>query len=65
MSPFMAVTAHWIYGKMVKTDTAEFISLTLRYELIGFVNVPDCHTGEHLAYAFLNVLDWLHITPQV
>lgn len=65
MSPFMAVTAHWMEGETMKTASTEFVALRLRSELIGFVNVPERHTGEHLAEAFLSVIDRLRITYKV
>ena len=65
LSPFMAVTAHWIAGKPMTTAMSEFVSLELRCELIGFINVPDRHTGEHLAFAFISVLDRVHIARKV
>lgn len=65
LSPFMAVTAHWIEGETIQTVSSEFVALRLRSELVGFVNVPVRHTGEHLAEAFLSVIDRLHITYKV
>lgn len=55
----MAITAHWIEAKQNPT------SLSLRADLIGFVNVPGRHTGEHLAFALLRTLDRIHITEKV
>lgn len=65
LAPFMAVTAHWI--EMVQVHTMEGVryKLTLRTDLIGFHHVPGRHTGEHLAQAFIVVLDQLNITAKV
>ena len=65
LSPFMAVTAHWIEGEAVTTSTPDFVKLCLRSELVGFVNVPSRHTGEHLAEAYLSVVDHLRIAYKV
>ena len=66
LSPFMAVTAHWIKATIVKqTPEGLQYSLHLRAELIGFHRVPGQHTGEHLAQAFLYILDRLLITSKV
>lgn len=61
----MAVTAHWIEGEATKTVSTEFLALRLRSELIGLINVPDRHTGEHLSEAFLTVIDRLRVTYKV
>lgn len=39
--------------------------LKLHAELIGFHCVPGCHDGEHLAHAFLYVLDHVSIALKV
>lgn len=65
LSPFAAYTAHWIEGKTVQTIHGPQLTLTLRADLIGFQRVPGRHTGEHLAQAFLVVVDRLGITHKV
>jgi len=65
LSPFMAVTAHWIETKMTQTSEGPQYELHLRAELIGFHRVPGHHDGEHLAQAFLFVLDRLDIASKV
>lgn len=65
MSPFMAVTAHWIESETVKTASSSFTSLKLRSELVGFVHVPVRHSGELLAEAFLYVMDRIKVTGKV
>lgn len=66
LSPFMAVTAHWIEVSVVKqTPDGPQYSLKLRAELIGFHRVPGRHDGEHLAQAFLYILDRISITSKV
>lgn len=61
----MAVTAHWIEAKETQTPDGPQYVLKLRAELIGFHQVPGRHTGEHLAHAFLYILDRLSITSKV
>ena len=61
----MAVTAHWIETKVKQTSQGPQYELKLRAELIGFHRVPGRHTREHLAYAFLYILDRLSITSKV
>ena len=34
-------------------------------DLIGFQRVPGHHTGKHLAFAFMHVLEHLEILPKV
>jgi hypothetical protein len=65
MSPFMAVTANWIGSNPDTPHSSNFVSLKLQSELIGFVNVPERHTGEHLAESFLYVLDRVQVTHKV
>jgi hypothetical protein len=65
LSPFMAVTAHWIESKTEDTPEGPKLKLTLRADLIGFQRVPGRHDGEHLAHAFLHVLDRLNIAKKV
>ena len=63
--PFMAVTAHWIETKSEQTTVGLQYSLTLRAALIRFMRVPGHHTGEHLAHAFINILDRVGIAEKV
>ena len=63
--PFMAVTAHWIETKVKQTPQGPQYELKLQAKLIGFHHVPGCHTGEHLAQAFLYILDCLSIVSKV
>ena len=65
LSPFMAVTAHWIETEIVQTARGPQYRLKLRAELIGFHRVPGSHTGEHLAQALLYILDRLGIASKV
>jgi hypothetical protein len=65
MSPFMAVTAHWIEGVEEETASGTKLNLRLRSDLIGFKNLPGRHTGEHMAHAFLHITDRLKITNKV
>lgn len=65
LTPFMAVTAHWIESSIQQTPDGPQHILKLRADLIGFRRVPGRHDGEHLAYAFLHVLDRLSITSKV
>lgn len=44
LSPFMAVTAHWIEAKPISTPNGPQFELTLRADLIGFHQVPGRHT---------------------
>ena len=65
LSPFMAVTAHWIEGKTENTINGPRRVLKLRSDLIGFLRVPGHHTGEHLAHALLHITDRVGITDKV
>jgi len=65
LSPFMAVTAHWIETIPVQTPQGLQHTLKLRADLIGFQRVPGHHTSEHLAFAFMHVLERLEILPKV
>ena len=65
LSPFMAVTAHWIEMKLKDTPAGPQYDLHLHANLIGFHWVPGNHNGEHLAQAFLYVLDRISITSKV
>jgi hypothetical protein len=63
--PFMGVTAHWIETKLERTAAGPQHSLKLQAALIGFIQVPGHHTGEHLAHAFLSILDRIGIMKKV
>ena len=65
LMPLMAATAHWIEVKLENTPQGPQRRLVLRCDLVGFVCVPTRHTGEHLAGAFLYILDRLDITEKV
>lgn len=65
LSPFMAVTAHWIEGIEEVTVNGPKLVLKLRCDLVGFQRVPGRHDGKHLAYAFLHITDRLDITRKV
>lgn len=65
LTPFMAVTAHWIESSTRQTPEGPQHILKLRADLIGFRRVPGRHDGEHLAHAFLHVLDQLSIASKV
>ena len=65
LTPFMAVTAHWIKTTTVQTPQGPQHILKLRSDLIGFQRCPGRHTGEHLAQAFLHVLERIKITSKV
>lgn len=65
LSPFMAVTTHWIEARLKETPEGPQYELKLRSELVGFHRVPGRHDGEHLAQAFLYVIDRLSITSKV
>jgi len=61
----MAITAHWIEMIEVRNAGSIDFALKLRADLIGFHRVPSCHTGEHLAAAFVHVLDRLNLARKV
>ena len=65
LRPFMGVTSHWIQATKIQTSAGVDYKLTLRSDLVGFYNVPGSHTSEHLAVAFLHVLDRIEITDKV
>lgn len=65
LSPFMAVTAHWIETKEVSTLDGPQLELKLRSDLIGFHRVPGHHDGEHLAQSFLYIIDRLSLAKKV
>ena len=61
----MAVTAHWIETTTIQTADGPQYILKLRADLIAFHHAPGRHSGEHLAEAFLQVLDRIGITSKV
>ena len=65
LSPFMAVTAHWIEAVPIQTLAGRQFKLNLRYDLFAFLSVPGRHTGDHLAGAFWHVLERLGIAKKV
>lgn len=65
LTPFMAVTAHWIDTKKIQTPEGLQHRLNLRADLIGFHRVPGHHTGIHLTHAFLEILDRIGIAHKV
>jgi hypothetical protein len=64
-TPFMAVTAHWIEATPQETSHGPQHILKLRADLIGFHRVPGQHDGEHLAHAFLHILDRVSVSGKV
>lgn len=62
---FLAITGHWIEAKLVQTETGTKRELVLRSALVGFVRLPGSHTGEHIAEAFVSVMDKLGILHKV
>ena len=62
---YMAVTVHWLQFVMEDTGNGPQPQLELRADLIGFHCVLTRHTGEHLAGAFLFILDCIKITHKV
>ncbi|KAF7328561.1 HAT family dimerization domain-containing protein [Mycena venus] len=63
--PFMAVTAHWLEATLIDTPAGPQYILTLRTDLIGFLRVPGHHDGEHLATAFLHIIDRIDIASRL
>jgi len=61
----MAVTAHWIETTVIHTADGPQYILKLHADLIAFHHVPGRHSGEHMAEAFLQVLDHIGITSKV
>lgn len=55
--PFMAVTAHWTDNHAKSMPHGTRYIITLQSRLIAFHRVPGRHTGEHLATAFLSILN--------
>lgn len=65
LRPFMAVTGHWIETTVVETPSGPRYALKLRSALIGFIHLPGHHDGEHLAHAFLHVIDRIRAANKV
>jgi len=65
LTPYMAVTAHWIEAKEVRTSSGLQRILELRADLVGFHRVPGHHSGAHLAHTFKFITDRLGITHKV
>lgn len=63
MTSFLAVTAHWI--EVFDETATGSKKICLQADLIGFYHIPGRHTGEHLAYCFLYILDQINITSKV
>jgi hypothetical protein len=59
LTPYMAVMAHWLEATLIQTDKGPRYKLKLRTDLVGFHRVPGRHTGEHLAQAFMVIMDRL------
>ncbi len=62
---FMAVTAHWIQEETIQTSFGSQVRLKMQTVLIGFHHVPGRHTGEHLAEAFIFILECVGILHKV
>ncbi|KAF7372427.1 HAT family dimerization domain-containing protein [Mycena venus] len=63
--PFMAVTTHWLQATLINTPAGPQYKLTLRTDLVGFLRVPGHHDGEHLATAFLYIIDRIDIASKI
>lgn len=63
--PHMAVTGHWLQAKLIATPSGPQYTLTLRTDLIGFMRVSGHHDGEHLAAAFIYIIDRIGIAHKV
>ena len=61
LKAYMAVTAHWMESQTLQSQQR----ISLRADLIGFINVLENHTGEHLAKVFLFIIDHLNIANKV
>jgi hypothetical protein len=60
--PYVALTLHWT--EILRPGDSN-LALRLRTELGGFVGLPVSHTGEHLAFAAIGILDRLEIAEKV
>ncbi|KAN0111515.1 Ribonuclease H-like domain containing protein [Russula decolorans] len=65
LTPYMAVTAHWIEAKEVQTSSGLQQVLELRADLINFHRVPGHHSGAHLAHTFKFITDRIGITHKI
>ena len=65
MTPYMAIMAHWLQSTAQAMQHGPQHMLKLRADLVGFLRVPGRHNGEHLAHAFIYVLDHISITSKV
>ena len=65
LTPYMAITGHWIQHKKMSTPSGDQQLLELRADLVGFLRVPGHHTGQHLAHTFTHITDRLKITNLV
>ena len=65
LTPFMAVTAHWIEVETISTPQGPQFNLRLQSDLIGFHHIPGHHSREHLAHAFIHVLNCIAIAHKV
>jgi len=65
LTPYMAVTAHWIKAETRKTPKGRRRKYTLQADLIGFHPIPGRHNGDHLAHTFLHIIDRLKIAEKV
>ncbi len=63
--PYMAVMAHWLQSTSQATQHGPQHILKLWVDLVGFLHVPGRHDDEHLAHAFMYVLDRISIIPRV
>lgn len=64
-TPFMAVTIHWMEGKLKQTPSGPQYEVHLRSDLAGFMRVPGHHDGEHLLAAFQHIMDRIGVTTSV
>lgn len=65
LKAYMAVTAHWMECQPLQTSQTSKQKISLRADLIGFMNILGKHTGEQLAKVFLSIIDHLYISNKV
>jgi hypothetical protein len=65
LKAYMGVTAHWMECQPLQTSQTSQQKISLRADLIGFMNILGKHTGEHLAKVFLSIIDHLDIANKV
>lgn len=66
MTPYVAVTAHWIQAIQVEhVSGPPTEELVLRADLIGFRHLPGHHMGKHISQLFLFVTDRIKVTSKV